>query len=1337
MDTKKFLTSLSLAIFLAAGNSGNLLADDTDIYLLPPEVQRDDAPNIVVLFDNSGSMESNTVSARIPYDATKTYAGSYTTDRIYWSTTSTGIPTATSNQWISPSKMMCSAAAFNLSRSAGAPGLYSSDRLAMFKIPLKKNGTLNSYGQWQDLEAPVDITKVNDYLVDCRGDIPAQAGLSVASTTPYSSFTGLLAETVVDPSYLWDSAYSSPAGKISIGSEYTTNIGERINWATYMTGTLYSGNWLNWNTDTTGVVSKTRIEVAQNALKSIVQTNANINLGIATFNRNANTPHGGKIVARVNPMSKSWRQALLDTVTHLRGYIQPNAAFGSGTGANYTPLSETMYEVYRYLSGLSRWGGGPYALDPNTNIGTNEYYPRPYPDVCAQYTTDLTRCAPYDYTTQTRTTVRNWLREDQVYVSPFLYQCQQAYIIIITDGEPFGDGAAAGIIDKLPGVAAGYSVDSVFAGKTTLDTTSRLDDLAGYMYNNDLIPDNILPGIQRALTYTIGFSDGISNAGLTLLKTTAAAGSGKFYDASDPNVLGTAIQAAIIDIQQTTSSFAAPSLSVNAFNKLFNRDEIYFALFKPSSSIQWDGNIKKLHLCNTDDETAGYCKFGEIVDQNKSPAIDPANLRIKDRSVSYWNNVADGGVVTDGGTGRAIRDKQDPTTRNVHTYLGSYADLPTTNNLFRISHTIDASNKLYAAAIADYNLLDNSGFINSIATTVSKAAANVNVGDTIHWMLGNYANGNTAERWPFGDPLHSRPVALTFGAEPDGLGGYDPNKPIIKLFVATNDGNIRIINDSTGEEEWSFVPKELLGNQWELSQDADGKHLYGADSSPTFLIKDLNEDGVLDPSAGDQAFMYVGMRRGGRNIYAFDLLPDKTAGPIQTNNSSGWLSPKLLWVIQGGLTTGYERLGQTWSTPQVKDIRVKCNSCTQAGDSEAMSVLIFGGGYNTDHDSGTFGPAVTGATSPFGDQSAGGSWGNAIYIADPATGERIWWVSSDTTANLVLSEMNFAIPSEPAAMDSNADGAVDRLYVGDTGGLLWRIDLGNQIDAKSAGDGGSTGYVFADLNCERTAVNARNCTATNVTQQSWRKVFYKPDVAQLRDSVYSLQPEYDMVVVSTGNRADPVDRLTKLGSVEAVHNIIFAIRDYNYSPGGAFNPSAKESPPNAIDITTLMDLTTDKFATTNQATLDQLILDLQKLDGWYVNLKETTPIVVAPFPITGQADTEWVGEKGLAKPVIYDNVVYVTTYTPANNSTAALTCASTEGLGKIYALGLFNATAVVDLNQDGTNDRVTNVGGGIPSELVTVIREGGVTGLVGTSGGAASPGIGDRLPRGKTFWYEE
>lgn len=48
--------------------------------------------------------------------------------------------------------------------------------------------------------------------------------------------------------------------------------------------------------------------------------------------------------------------------------------------------------------------------------------------------------------------------------------------------------------------------------------------------------------------------------------------------------------------------------------------------------------------------------------------------------------------------------------------------------------------------------------------------------------------------------------------------------------------------------------------------------------------------------------------------------------------------PRLLWRIKGGSTSGFDDLGQTWSSPTLAQIKI---------NGKAVPVLIFGGGYDS------------------------------------------------------------------------------------------------------------------------------------------------------------------------------------------------------------------------------------------------------------------------------------------------------------------------------------------------------------------------------------------------------
>ena len=1220
-------------------------AKDTDVYLMSPTVARDDSPNVMIIFDNSGSMGTTISTTRPAYDPAIDYctgdldtltgviganAGkpsncSTINGRIYWSFSSSP-PGNSSSRWFTSSKNKC----LNSASALASSGFYGSTKIARW---------ISGTG-WRSLGSVSDSSIT---YVDCQADGTTNGQIAGDNTFPRNSTS----------------------------FAYTSVSGQAFNWANFTssaTPTLYGSNYLNYWNNTNLVVTKTRLSVAKDAVKSIIDANKSLRFGLTVFNYNGTTPDGGRVLMRIDTMDDARRTTMKNTVDSL-------------TAATWTPLAETMWEAYRYFGGLTVTNGNPSPVQT------------PHQDSCAQ---NVTNAACNNGGVYDAIAAGNSAYNTGTYISPFKYGCQTAYVIYVTDGDPTYDTSTDTNIKALSGVG-------------TCDSPSCLDELAGWMHNNDVYSG--LPGKQVVNTYTIGFGGGISASGLALLQQTASKGGGSYYTADNADQLSSALQGAITEILAANASFTAPSLSVNAFNRLYNRDDVYFALFKPSSSMGWDGNIKRFKLCNSADTAAYGCTFGEVIDVNNASAIDSQTSKIKNTAVSYWGTTADGPEVTLGGAGAKITD-DTKVPRTLYTYRGSYSGLSSTSPATPVAVVATAGNSVYDAAVADPTILGMP--LTTTSTDVTKL---------VNWMRGQDtydedSDGNTTETrpWNLADPLHSRPVAVTYGAENDALGNPDPTKPIIKLFVGTNDGMVRIVDNSTGAEEWAFMPKEMLRKQYALAQNADGDHIYGLDDSPAFLFTDNNNDGIIDPAANDKVYMYIGMRRGVNatdirgNIYAFDVTPS-----AKMTSQTATVTPKLIWVIEGG-SGSYTQLGQTWSRPQVTRIRAKCTGsvCDDGNaltnDSESRMVLIFGGGYDINQDNGI--PAGT------------DSMGNAVYIADPFDGSRLWWASSNTSANLVLSGMTYSIPSDVAGVDTNGDKSVDRLYVGDTGGQLWRIDLGNQVGA-TGGTGGSSGYKFADVGCSGDT-RATGCAAT--AKQDQRKFFYPPDVALVKDTVYSSSENYDLVTIGSGDREDPLDMLTtNFSPVEvAVHNRIYAFRDYNYKPG------APTTTPSALTDNVggdLYDATANILGTLTGATLQiEIDTNVKTSKGWYIDLKEANNVT-----LTNGLNTPWVGEKVLAKTLIYNGVLFFTTYIPANDSTAVNTCQANEGEGRYYEVNVLTGTPAYDLNGDGTLDRFGIAGGGIPSEVIIVIRDGGVTGLVGPKQVSTGGGI----TRDKIYWYDE
>src|SRR3990167_5557040 len=122
----RLFCALSISALVALLGIGPVSAKDTDVYLMSPTVARDDSPNVMIILDNSGSMDTVISSARPAYDPSIDYctgdldtltgisganAGnpspcSSISGRIYWSFT-TNPPGMSSSQGFTDTKNEC------------------------------------------------------------------------------------------------------------------------------------------------------------------------------------------------------------------------------------------------------------------------------------------------------------------------------------------------------------------------------------------------------------------------------------------------------------------------------------------------------------------------------------------------------------------------------------------------------------------------------------------------------------------------------------------------------------------------------------------------------------------------------------------------------------------------------------------------------------------------------------------------------------------------------------------------------------------------------------------------------------------------------------------------------------------------------------------------------------------------------------------------------------------------------------------------------------------------------------------------------------------------------
>ena len=551
--------------------------------------------------------------------------------------------------------------------------------------------------------------------------------------------------------------------------------------------------------------------------------------------------------------------------------------------------------------------------------------------------------------------------------------------------------------------------------------------------------------------------------------------------------------------------------------------------------------------------------------------------------------------------------------------------------------------------------------------------------------------------WLLGDLLHARPTVVSYRRFPaNAEAESDPARNRTLIFVGGNDGMLHAFRDADGAELWAFIPDVLLP---ELAGLAGVGHGYFVDGTAVPFIYDRDGDGnigpgpeqeaddrdpagMIDDGADDRVILLFGLRRGGGAYYSLDVtIPER---------------PKSLWKFDRETVGGdgrplFPELGESWSEPRLGRVRL---------GGAVRDVAFIGAGYDVAED-GRFGavadypqpscPAVgAGPTTSGGhigaDQAIAS--GRGVYAFAVATRdergvpliasapERVWGWTVLDDARL-----DRPIPGAITVLDGDEDGFANRLYVVDLGGRLWRFDLAADDPANWSG-----ALVFAP------------------DPAAGRKAFSGLSLARSGDRW--------LIAYGSGDRAHPLNT--------AVTDRFYLIRDQGLSNA---EPIAES---------TLIDVTGDalQLEDSDEGSRGELLAALLSEDcpGWTISLERLD-----------QAGRPG-GEKVLAAPLIFNRVVYFTTYMPdAPEALPQLPCVvGNPGSARLYAVDWRTGEAVLNFHPDNDGegedsvnpralgprrevlrrpDRGVALGAGLPSGIVTPLGGRDAELLVGTRGG--------------------
>ncbi len=535
---------------------------------------------------------------------------------------------------------------------------------------------------------------------------------------------------------------------------------------------------------------------------------------------------------------------------------------------------------------------------------------------------------------------------------------------------------------------------------------------------------------------------------------------------------------------------------------------------------------------------------------------------------------------------------------------------------------------------------DNTGLTAAILGNPTRSPA-----DIINYVRGadvldEDGDGDVTENRTviIGDALHSEPSIFQYR--------YANKSSKTMVYFGANDGMLHAVLDTVqssgtglmnyGREEWAFIPPDQLPRLKEMIEGF-GHQVY-VDSTPGIYFNDTDKDGLVDTADGDKVILVCGERKGGSGYFALDV-----TDPFY---------PQYLWRINSyddsepgkpGPATVIAEMGQTWSEPRFGLVK------TSNGDTAGTPVFFVGGGYSSNNSSG-----------------------KAVIAVNVLTGVVVKKFSG-------LPGMNFSFASSVAVIDENDNGFVDKIYVGDLGGQMWRFS--------SFVDSGGNSLVFPNCNENINSWTGQVFFKTDETHA--RKFFFPPSV--------TLEKGYDMVFMGTGDRENACCNNGAFTCTSTAPDIIAGVKDThsNQPVVGESDSSGSFFAGDLVDVTNPIAVSPD--LTVSNDTDSNGIID----KGWYIRLLDDS----------GNA----VGEKVLAAGVVFFKTLYITTFTPNNDPYVP------GGDARLYALNYLTGEAVLDFDLDSNKDRSLTIGEGIPSKPVALITK--INTKLMISVGSANPGV--------------
>ncbi len=628
-------------------------------------------------------------------------------------------------------------------------------------------------------------------------------------------------------------------------------------------------------------------------------------------------------------------------------------------------------------------------------------------------------------------------------------------------------------------------------------------------------------------TWVVAYGANCNSVG-NPLKCMAQNGKGELVCPQTPNNLKTELQRILGLIREEARSFASAAVpSVQAIVE----DKVFLTNFTPlNGKSVWDGHVhsflKPLPLRETDnrpDITSPNHLWdaGEVMKVQVN-AVDPLGNGDNQRRVYYAPDVA-------GFPRRLLEPVKDADFASAAIAKTVRRDLW---NAFGIPYILD--DDIITEPLAELrslNVMNKTFTLKTHTGTMADPVTGNPVTRTIQYILGDIFHSNPLV---IGSPPNVRYYAEDTEDNPTGYRDYFRKHELRRkmLLVGSNDGMLHAFdagvvsidsetdpitgklrrfpqfNNGSGKELFAFMPRETMPAVRKLAEGP--VHQWGVDG--TVAVADVKIDPLRrsTPVRSWRTVVFGGLREGGASIYALDVTqPDKVvsdelfdgrndvdywvpkadgtyrASCAETHSACGPVPfPYPLWEFTDSVRNADGKLvsldednnaqpdlGFAWSVPNVGRIRLQ-----EGDDVVDRYVVVFGGGFD-----------------PFSKEDP--RRGNWLYMVDAETGQAIY-----------KRKLEGAAPSEPAAVDIDQDGYLDRIYLGTTFGYMYRVDLGADSAGKypslatldAEGVDNKTDYKVQRIPASwwpaRKVFNANFQNGVELTGNKRRPLFYRPSV---------------------------------------------------------------------------------------------------------------------------------------------------------------------------------------------------------------------------------------------------